>query len=156
MALRNVQWPPAQYTASPAIKNETALAPRVTTMACRHPIELHDPQSDIFEDAAHYNNPNLRIDFLHPGYEQPHNVLFTLHGFDYENGGIHHNTALVACGIIAGNQWHGYFTESRGGPPILAARDETLRGKSYYFYLPPLNARNSTSRATTPPLFVFC
>ena len=57
----------------------------------------------------------LPIEFLHPGYPV-HNILFSLPRVDSENGtngtifGIFHRTALLACQIVAGNAFDGYFT----------------------------------------------
>jgi hypothetical protein len=57
----------------------------------------------------------LRIRFRHPGYQDTDNVLLTLPGLDFVDGGIHYETARVACAIIANNQFHGYFTEDKEG-----------------------------------------
>jgi hypothetical protein len=124
-------------------------------MANESALALREPQSilpNVIEpvESSRYNNPALRIDFCHPGYEFPHDTLLTLHAFDHPGGGIHHNTALVACAIIAGNHWHGYLTEMRDGPRITAARDEVLRGRKYYFHVPETQQQDDgTSVART-------
>lgn len=49
------------------------------------------------------------IEFCHPGYEYPHNVLFRLPALDKRDGmaGVYHETARLACCILAGNVWRG-------------------------------------------------
>ncbi|KAK0627942.1 hypothetical protein B0T14DRAFT_493937 [Immersiella caudata] len=82
-----------------------------------------------------------RIDFLHPGYGG-RAVLLSLPALD--DGGIHFDTALVACGLIAGNRWgDGFFSSDPSGSPADAVErphDDILRGPQYFFCLPgPLN-----------------
>jgi hypothetical protein len=31
-----------------------------------------------------------------------------------DNGGIHYETAHIACAILANNRWDGWFTEEQG------------------------------------------
>jgi hypothetical protein len=111
-------------------------------MAQEAVVVLRGPQSIPPEPAtpfasSYYNNPTLRIDFCHPAYNFPHDTLLTLNAFDHPHGGIHHNTALVACAIVANNKWDGYFTETRDGPRINIGRDGILMGRKYYFHVPP-------------------
>ncbi|KAK4136067.1 hypothetical protein BT67DRAFT_230664 [Trichocladium antarcticum] len=76
-----------------------------------------------------------RVDFLHPGY--PHSaVLLSLPALD--DGGIDFDTALAACGLVAGNRWNdGFFSSDRSGA-IRAQRpdDGVLREPQYFFQLP--------------------
>src|SRR5438045_646943 len=104
------------------------------TLALREPQSI--PPRVAATPATNYGNPALRIDFCHPGYNFPHDTLLTLHAFDHPDGGIHYNTAFVACAIVAGNAWHGYFTETRDGPTVNIGRDGILREKKYYFHVP--------------------
>lgn len=55
-----------------------------------------------------------RIEFLHPGYLRKITIL-DLNALDIQEGGLHHQTALTACGIVAGNCWDGWLTETREG-----------------------------------------
>lgn len=76
-----------------------------------------------------------RVDFLHPGYPQSA-VLLSLPALD--DGGIDFDTALVACGLVAGNRWNdGFFSSDRSGA-IRAQRpdDGVLREPQYFFQLP--------------------
>jgi hypothetical protein len=75
------------------------------------------------------------IQFRHPGYSDDRNVLFTFAASD--DDGIHHETARLACAIIAGNRWDGFLYEDRDGhQPSIDGLDEILRASTYYFHLP--------------------
>jgi hypothetical protein len=56
-----------------------------------------------------------KINFRHPGYDDESNTLTILPGFDFLGGGIDHEIARIACGILANNQWGGFFTEDKEG-----------------------------------------
>ena len=77
-----------------------------------------------------------RINFRHPGYndELNQNVMLRLYGFDHDNGGVHHQTALTVCGILACNTWNGYFTETRGGNKVEPEDKPILEGRNYYYF----------------------
>ena len=67
---------------------------------------------------TNYGDSDMRIEFCHPGYESPDDILLTLCAFDHPDGGLHFNTAFVACATVAGNAWQGFFTESRYGDTV--------------------------------------
>jgi HNH endonuclease len=81
---------------------------------------------------------NHTIIFKHPGYadEFGQNILLTLDGFDSQHGALHYGTAFVACAIVAGNAWNGYFTRERNGEPLELVDDDVLTETSYYFHVP--------------------
>ncbi|KAF2735544.1 hypothetical protein EJ04DRAFT_599953, partial [Polyplosphaeria fusca] len=54
---------------------------------------------------------------------------------DHPEGGIHHETARIACAILANNRWDGFLSETRAGPPVKEGPDGILRGQNYYFLL---------------------
>lgn len=85
-----------------------------------------------------HTNTTRKVSFRHPAYkdERNHNILFSIPAFDGEHGGLHHGTALLACGIIACNAWYGYLTESRAGPPIEMCMEGILSATNYWFYVP--------------------
>jgi hypothetical protein len=58
-----------------------------------------------------------------------------LPALDHQEGGIHHETARIACAILAGNKWEGFFKESRGGSRVTLGPDAILTGNNYYFYV---------------------
>jgi len=83
---------------------------------------------------------DLRIEFKHPAYPEDQNVFLTLTAPDgaleQKGGGLHHETARIACGIISGNRWDGYLARTPIGPPITVEPDGLLRESEYYFLLP--------------------
>ena len=93
------------------------------------------------EPAANFsNNPRHTIKFRHPGYSDACelNVFLTLKAFDRAQGGaLHYGTAHVACAIVAGNAWDGYFALKRGGAKLNLSNDSLLTERSYYFHVPP-------------------
>ncbi|KAI9764044.1 MAG: hypothetical protein M1840_008920 [Geoglossum simile] len=84
----------------------------------------------------HYANSTFRIRFRHPAYDPTSDVFLRLYAFDHTSGGIHHRTALTACGVLANNAWNGYFTETRDGARIADGDDDVLRARTYYFHVP--------------------
>ncbi|KUI72694.1 hypothetical protein VM1G_08105 [Cytospora mali] len=92
-------------------------------------------------DSFAINIPIENISFLHPGYPDNQNVLLTLPAVDKIDGthgvlhGIHHETARIACAILANCNWEGYFCAARDGSRVDAGPDELLSGKAYYFYI---------------------
>jgi hypothetical protein len=55
----------------------------------------------------------LRIRFRHPGYQDTDNVLLTLPGLDFVDGGIHHETARVACLLLLARHQHCNLRQNR-------------------------------------------
>lgn len=81
----------------------------------------------------------------HPGYPSPLNLLLVFEAQDHAEGGIHHETARIACGIVAGNIWNGYFTEDLDGPPVMVPPYGILLNAEYYFHVPaPISGRRDT------------
>lgn len=82
------------------------------------------------------------VEIKHPGYPDhfEQNVLMVLYAFDRQGGGLHYGTALVACGLVAGNVWNGYFTLDRDSPRLELRDDDILLEKSYYFHVPSSNS----------------
>ncbi|MCJ1471161.1 hypothetical protein MMC07_009809 [Pseudocyphellaria aurata] len=76
------------------------------------------------------------ITFLHPAYPEDYNSLLKLQAPDHPSGGIHHETARIACAIIAGNRWDGYFTETVDGPRVETPPHGVLQKSDYFFHVP--------------------
>lgn len=76
---------------------------------------------------------NHRVYLRHPGYTDTGNILMVLPALDHPQGGIHHETARIACAIVANNRWEGFLTETRTGERALVGPDGILRGNNYYF-----------------------
>lgn len=77
-----------------------------------------------------------QITFRHPAYPSFKNVLLRLPALDHPSGGIHHETARIACAVIAGNRWDGYFTEAIDGPRVDIQSHGLLRNSDYFFHVP--------------------
>jgi len=75
-----------------------------------------------------------RVSIHHPAYTSSR--LLDISAFDTQSGDIHYGTALLICGIIAGNKWEGWFTEEKTGPKLVLDRDAVLMRKRYYYHLP--------------------
>ena len=87
--------------------------------------------------------------FRIPGFRDQ-NVFMILKAFDQQDGGaLHYGTAHIACAIVAGNAWDGYFTSTRDGERVNVGQDGLLRGHSYYFHVPSFSA--SSSIPAQPP-----
>lgn len=85
-----------------------------------------------------FNNVNAHfVSFKHPAYADRSNTLLQLQATDHApGGGIHHETARIACAIVACNAWNGYLSRSRDGSPLSEHEDDVLREKTYYFHVP--------------------
>ncbi|KAH6637171.1 hypothetical protein F5144DRAFT_569826 [Chaetomium tenue] len=114
------------------------------------------------EPGAPNNNPAAfrprRIKFLHPGYRQGNAVFLSLLALDdgggnNGGGGIDFDTALAACGLIAGNRWSdGFFSSDRGTVIVERPGDGILREPQYF-----LSSSNSPAGSIlhTPSYRVF-
>ena len=81
--------------------------------------------------------------FRHPGYADSSNALFSFAASD--DDGVHHETARLACAIVAGNKWDGFLCQDKEGQRRLVTKpDECLRERNYYFHLP--NSSNGTCK----------
>lgn len=61
-----------------------------------------------------------QIRIIHPGYyssggDPDFDVLISFEAFDDGGSGIDYDTAHIACAIIAGNTWDGYFSKDPHG-----------------------------------------
>ncbi|KAH8755436.1 hypothetical protein F5883DRAFT_378224, partial [Diaporthe sp. PMI_573] len=85
------------------------------------------------------------IEFCHPGYDYPHNILFRLSAIEPDAAaptptkrfGVHHDTARIACAILANNAWDGYLTANEADGPRVSDNPECILVNSrYYFHHP--------------------
>jgi hypothetical protein len=100
----------------------------------------------------HFSRPR-RIFFHHPAYEYQRLLdLPALDGNEMIGFGIHHATALMICGIIAGNVWDGWFTLDRGvGPRVTLDIDGLLTEQEYWFHVPrPIHGEDDERRSLEP------
>ncbi|KAH6631939.1 hypothetical protein F5144DRAFT_612484 [Chaetomium tenue] len=92
---------------------------------------------------SHFNSVNApsnavhveNVLFRHPGYPDTHNILFSLSALDGP-GGVHHETARIACALLANSRWDGFLSTTRDGPATLEGPEDALTQPSYYFRLP--------------------
>jgi hypothetical protein len=85
------------------------------------------------------------VNLRHPGYDDNCNILLTLPAIDHPNGGIHAETARLACCIIANNRWDGFLSATRRKPKPAKPEIGVLRGNDYYFHLPNKNHKTDKS-----------
>lgn len=85
------------------------------------------PRRQLFAATRQQKN----VFFYHPGYQDGHNLLLNLPALDA--GGIHHETARIACAILAACRFDGYLSMSQNGPKIPDRPDDILQHKKYYF-----------------------
>ncbi|KAL7972498.1 hypothetical protein HDV63DRAFT_369363 [Trichoderma sp. SZMC 28014] len=84
--------------------------------------------------------------FRHPGYPEPNNCFLSLPQTDSKiheaSGqivrGVHHKTALIACGILTGNAYCAtYFALTRNAVAgVYVCLEDLLVEKEYYFIIP--------------------
>ncbi|KAJ9634922.1 hypothetical protein H2199_008786 [Coniosporium tulheliwenetii] len=110
--------------------DSAATLPSIVLRSCFPPPTHPDGSASVSPSAVH------RVTLRHPGYDDRNNVLMVLQASDHCDGGIHHATALVACGIAAGNRWDGFFTKLKTGPRIDLPSDGILPNGDYYFHVP--------------------
>ena len=100
--------------------------------------------------------------FRHPFYGDSNNVLLKLFASDPMTDGagaaglgLYAQFALDACGVIAGNRWDGWLSESKDSDVAATTIHPTsiLLGGSYYFHLPPLQDIDPTLPYPIVPTF---
>lgn len=95
------------------------------------------------------------IDFVHPGYDGDFTSAIFLSLPRLDDCGVCFDTALTACGIIACNQWTGFFsTDKLGQSRVDRPRDGILRDHPYYYFHLPASGSESSgeppSHTTSP------
>lgn len=115
---------------SPRICHQTRWIATTTTMPpiIQEPINLARPDAEL----------QGVVKILHPDYSAAENTLLHLAAVD--DGGIDYDTALVACGIVAGNKWTGFLATRNTTAalvPVPRPSDGILRGRSAYFFQLP-------------------
>ncbi|EJP69771.1 uncharacterized protein BBA_01736 [Beauveria bassiana ARSEF 2860] len=118
---------------------------RACLLPPKHPDQGLAPSGSVTRDEER------TVILRHPRYPDSSNILLVLSALDpiprpdrpfTEDDpllfGLHHDTARVACAIIADCCWHGYLSESKvdGAPPVTNDPDHILPGRNYYFHVP--------------------
>ncbi|KAK3337746.1 hypothetical protein B0T19DRAFT_397340 [Cercophora scortea] len=72
------------------------------------------------------------------------------------HSGVHYQTALTACGILAGNRWDGVLTPSRVYSPSLHQHPPptTLVAKDVYFHLPDWQPSEHEAASADPEVLL--
>ncbi|KAH6627691.1 hypothetical protein F5144DRAFT_603942 [Chaetomium tenue] len=96
------------------------------------------------------------ISFVHPGYDEDFTSATFLSLPCLDDGGVCFDTALVACGLIACNQWSGFFSiDKLGQKRVDRPADGILRGHPYYYFQLSASASGppgtTSSGPTCPP-----
>ncbi|PVH98616.1 hypothetical protein DM02DRAFT_530748, partial [Periconia macrospinosa] len=96
-----------------------------------------------------------QILFRHPGYHDSNNVLLKLFAPDLRPSsrgqGLYAGYALQACGIIVGNRWDGWLSETKDHDPSARVDSGSVLDKnSYYFHLPSSSSDSDASRLDPP------
>ncbi|KAL8654927.1 MAG: hypothetical protein Q9210_001202 [Variospora velana] len=114
-------------------------------MRIRSPYRATTTHAEEFAEHPH------SVCFRHPAipYAQG-NLLIILDGYDNAQGCLHHETARIACAIIAGNQWDGYLATSPTAAAIDVPPHGLLTGKEYYFIVPHPAEASIESSASHP------
>lgn len=103
-------------------------------------------------------NPKHKVIIRHPGYANDGDILLTLPAFDRSSGGLHYDTAKVACGIIAGNRWDGYFARDNEGEDtdLGHTSDGILPVGVYYFHFKDRDGLLRIRSLAANALLMFC
>lgn len=121
----------ASCNASATIKIPTVITMPIAGVHIRPPQSVPQHVNDL--DTISLDDRHI-VTIMHPGYDDGRNVLFILPGLDHKEGGLDHETALVACGIISSNRWAGFFTSQRDGEPYDRERQTIISAGSYFYY----------------------
>jgi hypothetical protein len=71
-----------------------------------------------------------RVIIRHPAYSD-HNELLSFNAWDHGHSGVHLGTVLLACQLVACNEFNGFLTKDRNGSeritgPVLGAQRDTI------------------------------
>ncbi|KAM3426104.1 hypothetical protein NHJ13734_009660 [Beauveria thailandica] len=104
-----------------------------------------------------------RVFFHHPGYPKNSSTLLILTALDPQKAknsnqihyGLHHETARIACAIVANCRWDGFLSESNApdATPLALAPDDLLLGRDYYFHVPARDSDAGSYPYPTVPSF---
>jgi len=102
--------------------------------------------------------PADSIRFHHPAYPPRMSAFLLLSRVDAagieDPLGVHHGTALLACQLIADNNFDGrLYTDPRGQHPVLIGLDEILTSDNYYFII---DKDCKAFRLTVPARIILC
>jgi HNH endonuclease len=114
--------PTPELTNSPLATNLVQVRPIVTVAVPEYLSDGRYPPS----------GPVGRVIIKHPGYED-HNDLIGFYAWD-NSPGIHLGTVLLACGIVACNEFNGYLSQDKNGNARITEPDDYLLPVGDYFF----------------------
>ncbi|KAI1497540.1 hypothetical protein F5X99DRAFT_432968 [Biscogniauxia marginata] len=91
------------------------------------------------------------VTLRHPGYPDQSNIMLVFPALDPLPAsaasstsattacfGFHHETARIACAIVANCRWDGFLSEEKGGQakPVSLGPDDILPARNYSFHVP--------------------
>lgn len=89
------------------------------------------------DKGATVSSDQLIVQFHHPAYYGRLGALPFLVLPAHEQGALHHETARLACALVAGNRVDGYLsTDQKGRQPVGADPDILLNLQEYFFQVP--------------------
>ncbi|KAI0115511.1 hypothetical protein GGR51DRAFT_503272 [Nemania sp. FL0031] len=82
------------------------------------------------------SSASQKITFHHPAYELQQGILLSFSASD--SGGVFHETARIACCLLADCRWDGYLSTKRNKSPspVDTTRDGILTCSDYFFHVP--------------------
>lgn len=105
-------------------------------MAATSLIRPFAPLPDGMFDPAYPQEFVHRVIIKHPAYSDANNLLSF---YAWDNGsGIHLGTVLLACRLVACNEFNGFLTKDRNGiQQITKSEDSVLEPGIYFFHVRP-------------------
>lgn len=86
---------------------------------------------------------SFTVRFHHPAYYFRLGAVPFLELPAHERGGLHHETARLACALVAGNRVDGYLsTDCDGNNAVGADPDSFLTEHEYFFQVPAIRSDN--------------
>ena len=95
---------------------------------------LKDPIPESLIDRR-YPHENIvpRVIIRHPAYSD-HNELLSFNAWDYGRSGVHLGTVLLACRLVACNEFNGFLTKDQNGSEQITGPDDSLLHTGVYFF----------------------
>ncbi|TIA35300.1 hypothetical protein D6C78_06241 [Aureobasidium pullulans] len=110
------------------------------------------------QQEAYFHQKRNKILFKHPAYQDQlgDNDLFSLWAWDSPSGGLCHETALLACAIIACNATDGFLSKDRTGLERLDLKDNPiLSPAAYYFHVTSPDPVHDTQPQPQPQPYAY-
>jgi len=110
------------------------------------------------QQEAYLHQKRNKILFKHPAYQDQlgDNDLFSLWAWDSPSGGLCHETALLACAIVACNATDGFLSKDQTGLERLDLKDNPILSPAvYYFHVPSPDRASDTQPQPQPQPYAY-